>query len=279
MAPLSSSLPPAARSTVRIALPSTLGPNAKQRASQLQSWLREALGRETEVVVASTYEALSRELMSGKVDAAWAPPFVCARIEAMGVRVLVRGIRHGASVYRAAILCRADARFLDTSVEALKGTTAVWSDKDSVGGYLLAAAYLRDNALDPARLFSKQEFAGSYRGALEAVLKGSADVTSIFAATSEAGLGERASGLDEVWPSMVSEFRVLAFTDESPNDGIAVSMTASPALVTDLEKVLSSMHHTELGARVLKECFNAERFEVAPRMGYRALYRVALASV
>ena len=28
---------------------------------------------------------------------------------------------------------------------------------------------------------------------------------------------------------------------------------------------------------VLKECFHADKFELAPRMGYRALYRVALA--
>ncbi len=267
------------RKAVRIALPSTLGPNAKQRASQLQSWLRDALGRETEVVVASTYEALARELMSGKVDAAWAPPFVCARIEAMGVRVLVRGIRHGASVYRAAILCSARSRFQTATAETLKGATAIWSDKDSVGGYLLAAAFLREHALDPARLFSAQEFAGSYRGALEGVLSSRADVTSIFAPMSGAGLAQTASGLDEVWPAMAAEFRVLAFTDESPNDGFAVSMNATPTLLIDLEKALSSMHQTGLGAQVLKECFNAERFELAPRMGYRALYRVALASV
>jgi phosphonate transport system substrate-binding protein len=30
---------------------------------------------------------------------------------------------------------------------------------------------------------------------------------------------------------------------------------------------------------LLKDIFNADRFEPAPRMGYRALYRVALASL
>jgi phosphonate transport system substrate-binding protein len=30
---------------------------------------------------------------------------------------------------------------------------------------------------------------------------------------------------------------------------------------------------------VLQECFHADKFELAPRMGYRALYRVALASL
>ena len=263
------------RTSVRFALPSSLGPNAPQRAAQLESWLRDALGRETEVVVASTYESLARELLSGKVDAAWAPPFVCARIEAMGVRVLVRGLRNGASTYRAALLCRADSKL---TLETLKGSTAAWSDRDSVGGYLLPVAFLREHAMDPARTFSHQEFLGSYRAALESVEKGSAAVTSVFAPSAKAGLGE-VTGLEEVWPGKTAAFRALAFTDEAPNDGVAVSMSLAGGLVADLEKVLISMGQSEAGARVLKDCFNAEKFEVAPRMGYRALYRVALASL
>ncbi len=262
---------------MRFALPSSLGPDAAARAAQLQTYLRESLGRETEVVIASTYESLARELLSGKVDAAWAPPFVCARIEAMGVRVLVRGLRNGASTYRAALVCRADSKL---TLETLKGASAAWSDRDSVGGYLLPVAFLREHALDPSRLFSRQDFLGSYRAALEAVENGAVEVTSVFAPSAKAGLGE-VTGLDEVWPEKAgsAEFRVLAFTDEAPNDGVAVSMNLAGGLVADLEKVMTSLGQTEQGARVLKECFNAERFEPAPRMGYRALYRVALASL
>ena len=93
---MSSRLP---RKELRFALPSSLGHDVEERAHQLQSWLQQTLQKEAEVIVAPTYEHLARELLSGRVDAAWAPPFVCARIEAMGVRVLVRGIRDGASVY------------------------------------------------------------------------------------------------------------------------------------------------------------------------------------
>ena len=39
------------------------------------------------------------------------------------------------------------------------------------------------------------------------------------------------------------------------------------------------LHATEEGKQLLEQCFHAERFELAPRMGYRALYRVALASL
>jgi phosphonate transport system substrate-binding protein len=47
----------------------------------------------------------------------------------------------------------------------------------------------------------------------------------------------------------------------------------------DLEKMLLSLHEAPAGAEILKDTFHAEKFEVAQRMGYRALYRVALASL
>ena len=49
--------------------------------------------------------------------------------------------------------------------------------------------------------------------------------------------------------------------------------------MTELEKVLLSMQQSAGGAAMLKDCFHADKFELAPRMGYRALYRVALASL
>lgn len=263
------------RTTVRFALPSSLGPETQAGAQQLQAHLTAALGRDTEVIIVPTYEQLARDLLSGKVDAAWAPPFVCARIEAMGVRVLVRGVRNGASAYRAALLTRKDSNL---TLDTLKGTTAAWSDRDSVGGYLLPMAFLRERGLDPAKTFQQQDFVGNYRNALEAVLAGKAEVTSIFAPTAREGAAE-VTGLADVWPEKEGQFRVLGFTEESPNDGVAVSMGAASATVTELEKTLLSLHLTPAGATVLKECFHADKFELAPRMGYRALYRVALASL
>ncbi len=263
------------RATARFALPSSLGPDIDRRAARLQFYLRGALGKDIELVVAPTYEQLARDLLSGRVDAAWAPPFVCARIEAMGVRVLVRGVRNGASTYRAALVCRKDSPL---TLETLSGTPAAWSDRDSVGGYLLALASVREKGLDPSKAFGKQDFVGSYKAALEAVLDRKADVTSVFAPSVKAGLGDR-TGIGEVLPGREGEFRVLFFTDEAPNDGVAVAMNAPATLVAELEKALLSLHGTEEGKLLLEQCFHAERFETAPRMGYRALYRVALASL
>lgn len=262
--------------TLRFALPPTLGPAvAVERARRLELWLGQQLSRAVEVTVPASYELLARELLSGKADAAWAPPFVCARIEAMGVRVLLRGVRGGASSYRAALLARAGEPF---TLARLNGATAAWADRDSVGGYLLPLAYLRGKQLDPAKVLAGQTFCGSYRAALEAVLNGAADLTSIFAPAPRPP-APVTTGLSELWPEKESAFQVVAFTDESPNDGVAVSMSVPAPTVQALEKALLELPGSDEGRVLLKELFNAEAFEVAPRMGYRALYRVALASL
>jgi phosphonate transport system substrate-binding protein len=268
-------MPRPIRDFVRFALPPSLGEaEARARSARLEAYFAQGLSKRTEIVVAPSYEALAKDLLSGKVDAAWAPPFVCARIEAMGVRVLVRGVRGGASSYRAALVCRAESPL---TVDTLGGRSAVWTDRDSVGGYLLPMAFLRGKGLDPNKLFAKQEFAGSYKAAVEAVLAETSDVTSVFAPSGK----ERSetTGLSEVLPGRERELHIIAFTDESPNDGVAVSMSAPSGLVLDLEKLLLSLHEGAKGNEILRETFHAERFEVAQRMGYRALYRVALASL
>ena len=110
------------------------------------------------------------------------------------------------------------------------------------------------------------------------MLEGKADVTSIFAPTAKAGV-PAVTGLAQVWPDKENQFRVLGFTEEAPNDGVAVSMGTASATVTELEKTLLSMHLTPAGAAVLKDCFHADKFELAPRMGYRTLYHITLTSL
>lgn len=265
------------RNAFRFELPPSLGSEGvRERADRLMAFLQGALGRPVEVSVAASYETLAKDLLSGRADAAWAPPFVCARTEAMGVRVLVRGVRLGMSSYRAALVCRAGAGL---TIERLKGTTAAWVDRDAVAGYLLPTAFLKSQGVEPGRVFSAQHFTGSYQGALEAVLAGTADVAGIFCPPASTGLSF-AAGADKVLGEGAGDkFELIAYTEEAPNDGVPVAMGVPAALVSTLEETLLGLQGTPEGQELLKGVFSADRFEPAPRMGYRALYRVALASL
>lgn len=273
---MSAPLPTPALPSFRFGLPPSLGGDSlRARSERLTAFLHRALGQQAEVSQAASYEALAKDLLAGRLDAAWAPPFVCARVEAMGVRVLARGVRRGRSSYRAALLCRAGTGL---TLDRLEGRKVAWVDRDSVGGYLLPVAHLKACGLDPSQVFSSQSFAGSYRSALEAVLGGSADVATIFCPPAPTGL-DFTPGLEEVLPGHADRFELIAYTDEAPNDGVPVAMGLAPQLVDTLEKALLELDGTAEGQALLQELFHAERFEPAPRMGYRALYRVALASL
>lgn len=274
---MSVNTPNPSRNAFRFMLPPSLGSeNARDRADKLVKFLQSALGKPVEITVAASYEALAKDLLSGKADAAWAPPFVCARTEAMGVRVLVRGVRLGMSSYRAALVCRSGARL---SMEKLKGTTAAWVDRDAVAGYLLPVAYLKSQGVEPTRTFTAQQFTGSYRGALEAVLAGTADVAGVFCPPASTGLSFGAGVEKVLGPKAADRFELIAYTEEAPNDGVPVAMNVPQELATTLEATLLNLGESTEGKELLKSVFSADKFEVAPRMGYRALYRVALASL
>jgi phosphonate transport system substrate-binding protein len=192
----------------------------------------------------------------------------------MGMTVLVRAIRRRAATYRGAIVARADANI---TLQQLKGRKAVWVDPDSVGGYLLAVAYLRGQGIDPDRTFVSQKFAGSYREAVSAVLNREADLTSVFAES--ASTQGTQTGIENIVGGREQDLTVLAFTEESPNDGVATGVMIVPPLLQGLSKAFLTMHESTEGRILLGEAFNAERFELAPRMGYRSLYRVAVSGL
>lgn len=261
--------PPSTR--FRFQLPPSVDPGeAPERAALLERVLSQGLDKAAEVTVAQSYESLAVDLLAGRTDAAWAPPFTCARVEAMGVRVLCRSVREGASSYRSALVTRASAPL---QVAGLAGKRALWVDRDSVGGFLLAKAFLKAQGMDGRRFFS-EEVAGSYRAALEGVLQGKADVTAVFAPNE----GDPLSGVEVVLPGQSRAFSLIALTEASPNDGVVVSMAIAPATATALERTLGALGDQPEGRELLSGLFHADGFEPAPRLSYRALYRVALAS-
>lgn len=271
-------MPPDARGQrhiLKFALPPSLGRARTDATAAFEAHLGERLGRRLEVLIGDSYEMMAKDLLAGRVDAAWAPPYVCARVESMGARILVRGVRHGASTYRSALVCHEER---PVTIEGLAGKRAAWVDQDSVGGYLLAVAHLRAQRVDPHKTFFSQEFFGSYRAAVEAVASGRADLTCVFAPSARAGAAD-VTGLEEIAPELASRFKVVAFTEDSPNDGVAVTMEADPQSLLDLERTLLTLGDTPDGAKILKELFHADGFEPAPRLAYRALYRVALATL
>jgi phosphonate transport system substrate-binding protein len=266
--------PQADRSSFRFLLPSSLGAEAQSMASLLEGELRRGLGLPCEVAVAQDYKSLSADLLAWRADAGWAPPYVCAQLEAMGARIVGRVLRRGGATYRAALVCRAKDPL---GLMDLAGKRAAWVDGESIGGRLLALAFLKSMGVEPHKTFGAQEILGSYQKAVEAVLDGRADVASVYAPAGPPDEGP--TGLPEVVPGREAELRIMAYTEAVPNDGVAVAMALGMEVQERLLNVLSDLGGSPQGKRLLEGLFHGEGFEPAPRLGYRALYRVAQASL
>lgn len=248
---------------VRFALPPSLGPDRLvPSTARLRDVLEAATGRTIDVTVSHSYEVLLRNLLSGAVDAAHAPPFVCAQAEPQGIRVVARVVRRGRSTYGAALVARKGAA---TQLRLGGDLRVAWVDRSSVAGHLLAKAYLRKRGLPPESLFAEERFAGSYEAAVRALLDGDVDVASVHAI----GREERSArdAVERVAPGRGDDVQVLALTDEVPSDAVVARDDRTAQLV--------ARAFLAMPKDVVDEVFTAERFEPAPPMGYRALYHLA----
>ena len=264
----------APRSALRFGLPSSLpvapAPGATARLTRVLSGI---VGREVSVVQLSDYDALTDAVRRGEVDAAWAPPLVAARAEALGARILARPLRRGSVRSRSALLVRADSPL---QLETLGGTTAAWVDRASLAGHLLAMAWLRERGLEAAKLFGQQLFFGSYQACIEALLEGEADVAPLFAPPE--GHDLRLS-VEEVAPGRAADVRVLACTMPVLHDAWLVAPQVALPDALRLERGLLSMREIPEGTSLLRDVVRADRLERAPELGHRELFGRGLTDV
>lgn len=230
---------------------------ARARTAPLVAALT-ARGVVVELVFADSYHALGDALLSGKLDAAWAPPIVCARVEAAGGVTVLRAVRGGGTAYRAALVCRVGP-IVDLSRHA--ELTAAWVDENSAAGYLLARSWLAGRHVDAIRGFKGALFLGSYASALQAVAEGRADLTSMFASLPGAPAH---SALDEVDAALRERLQVFAHTAETQTDGVVLPPNAPPDALERLLRGLAALTADARGTGALRELIGCDELRAVP---------------
>lgn len=249
-----------------ISIPPSLGGGRVEGiARTLQDALR-AAGLEAVVSVAPDYQAMTRALEKGEALAAWGPPVVCAWAEAFGGRGLVRTVRHGHGTYRAALVVRKG----EGKDAFAPGRRAAWVDRDSMAGYVLAQALLREKGIRPSRHFSAVTFLGSFGAAVAAVLEGRADLTSVWA--SPEGAQPARDGLQELAGARAGELEVVAHSRGCPNDGVVAGPKLAAEQQAALQRALLEWGASAAGQQGVREVFQAERLEIPPPGSYQQLH-------
>jgi phosphonate transport system substrate-binding protein len=212
--------------------------------------LGEELGMEVEGKVMTSYSALVEAMGSNKVQIGFLPAFgyVLAN-EKHGVEVILKSERFGSGTYKAQYVVRADSGI--DSIEDMKGKTWAIPDLTSTSGFLFPAAQIMDKfgVDDVQSVFFKQTIeAGGHDNAIIAVLDGTADVATTF--------DDARDTVKEDYPDVMEKLKVVAYTDEIPNDTISVTKELDDELVKEIKETFLSFNEDEDMIKVMNEVYS-----------------------
>jgi phosphonate transport system substrate-binding protein len=249
--------------------PPSLGKSkSSARAELLELALAHELGAPVSIHVTADYKELESRALSGEAHLIWAPAGVCAQLEPV-TRAIYKAVRQGVSTYRSAIVVRKDS---DISLDRLDGLRAAWVDPFSIGGYLLAADFLRRRGADPDRVFARQTFHGSHTDALNAVTGGDADVSAVTAWSDDAQSLRDAVAL-HIGP-IERKIAVLAVTDTAPTDAVILTSQLSDEHAERITRKLFPTGKTVKAPSFLLAAMDAEAFLHTDSSEYRPLLRL-----
>jgi two-component system NtrC family sensor kinase len=228
------------------------------RAELLGLALSRRMGRPVQVEMTSSYETLAREIAENRVDIAWATAEQCA-LFGPKERAVLRAVRFGRGYYHAALVCRANEAL---TLERLRGRRAAWVSPHSLGGYLLVTRHLEALGHPPATLFSEERFFGTYRRAMQAVISGEADVTSVLSSqpdetTARAFMSSHLES-DERW------LKPFLFTGATPADGLIITRRLSEAEAASVVSIILELSKGGTGLEQMISPFHTEGFVLSP---------------
>ncbi len=252
----------------------------QEKAENLAAILSEELGIRVEVLVPASYGASVQALVSNRAHVAYLSsiPFLLAREEAP-VELLLAEVRDERTEYDSIFVVAKDSPY--ETIEDLRGARMMWTSATSASGYVFPYSRLvREEFLqrgeDPARFFSRVNYAGGYDRALDAVVRGQADVCAVSYYTME---GDRAdlyiSGENR------EKLRVLERTPGVPTHLLSVRSDLPEDLRERLKRVLLRL--SEEQPDLFADVYGAASFKAVEedehvRMAVEALENTGLAA-
>ena len=246
---------------VKLALaPSTDTQKALIAGEPLVTLLSQETGLRVKLSVPTSYAATIEAMGTHNLDVAWLAPlaYVLAH-DRVGADVLVANVRGNSTTSVGQIVVRADSGI--TSLEGLRGKRVAFSDDASVTGYHLPRALFAAHGLNPSTDVVETVFVGSDDGVLLAVYNRQVEGGAVA--------GERPPGLPAIStvartsfqplpPDLAEQVRVVAPTDPSPNDTVAIRKGVTPELGRKLRDGLLRVAASPAGAAALRELYGID---------------------
>lgn len=244
----------------------------KEDAAAVGQALQDALGKQVDVLVPTSYGATVQALISGRAHVAYLSslPYLLAERET-GVEILLVEERNGQTEYDSIFVVGKDSPIQNLS--DLKGKRMAFTSPTSASGYVFPYGFLVEQGLiekaaRPETFFSRAQFAGSYDRALMAVVQGQADVAAASGYTMEGPTADKYLPAAER-----AKLRILARVPGVPTHLIAVRSDLPADFKAKIRETLLTLAKEQPDR--LKDVYGAASF-VVPTGDHIANSRAAL---
>ena len=163
-----------------------------------------------------TYDELEQAMTGGKIDLAWLPPLVFARLDQHAVATAVATVVRPGEAFWSVLVTSTSSGVVQLDADHLRGRRIAWVDPLSASGHLVARLGLVARGVDPRTTFSAESFAGSHAEALLAAVEGRVDVAATFARCDAEGQIVHGPWIEA--GVAAEEVRVLGLLGEVPPD-------------------------------------------------------------
>jgi ABC-type phosphate/phosphonate transport system substrate-binding protein len=217
----------------------------------------------------ATYDELEQAMIGGRIDLAWLPPLVFARLDERAVAKAVATVDRPGESFWSVLITSRDSIVLGLEPDQLRGRRVVWVDPLSASGHLVARLALLARGIDPRTTFSAESFAGSHAEVLRAVLEGRADVGATFARCDSTGQVVHGPWAEA---GMTLEcIRLLGLLGEVPPDVIAASRQVPEALHDAIGAAMIDLSRDASLGPALQAIFGGTKFIPGTPASYSSL--------
>ena len=129
----------------------------------------------------------------------------------------------------------------------LQDKTFAFVDPASTSGHLYPKSLLLSKGYDPETFFGKSVFVGSHNATVLSILKGEVDGGAAYE--------DARAAVAKSFPEVFEKVKVIAYTQNIPNDVVAVRKDLHPVLKQNIKEGLKYISKTPDGSKVLKKIY------------------------
>jgi len=215
-----------------------------------------------------TYDELEQSMTAGRIDLAWLPPLVFARLDQRSVATAVATVVRPGDAFWSVLVTSPASGITRLVPEQLRGRRIAWVDRLSASGHIVARLGLAALGIDP-RTFASESFVGSHLEALHAALEGHADVAATFARCAAKGGIVHGPWVEAGIPA--KDVVVLGLLGEVPPDLIAASSRMPQEMRAAVEAAMVDVARDEALGPALQAIFGGTKFLPGTPASYSAL--------